>query len=40
MGDELKKQLALAQSRSARYKKARAEAERLLEQKSRELFDR
>ncbi len=39
MGDDLKQKLALSQKRSERLKKARAEAESLLEQKSRELFD-
>jgi len=39
MGDDLKQKLALSQARTERLKMARAEAERLLEQKSRELFD-
>ncbi|MBT8113745.1 MAG: response regulator [Arenicella sp.] len=38
MTDELKQQLALTNARAARLKKARLEAERLLEEKSRELF--
>lgn len=39
MGDDLKQKLALSQARSERLKKARSEAENLLELKSRELFD-
>jgi len=39
MGDDLKQKLALSQARCKRLKKARAEAESVLELKSRELFD-
>jgi len=39
MGDDLKQKLALSQARCERLKKARAEAENLLELKSRELFE-
>lgn len=39
MGDDLEKKLALSQARGKRLKKARAEAENLLELKSRELFE-
>ena len=39
MGGDLEKKLALAQARNKRLKKARAEAENLLELKSRELFE-
>ncbi len=39
MGDSLEKKLSLAQARCKRLKKARAQAENLLEQKSRELFE-
>jgi len=39
MGDDLKQKLALSQARCKRLKKARAEAENLLELKSRELFE-
>lgn len=39
MGDDLKQKLALSQARGKRLKKARAEAENLLELKSRELFE-
>ncbi|NND81864.1 MAG: response regulator [Gammaproteobacteria bacterium] len=38
MSDDLKQQLALANARAERLKKARHEAEKLLEEKSRELF--
>lgn len=39
MGDNLQEKLALANARTERLKKARAEAEFLLEQKSRELYE-
>lgn len=39
MGEDLQQQLQLSKARVERLKKARAEAEKLLEQKSRELFD-
>ncbi len=39
MGENIKEQLALAQARAERLKKARAETELLLEQKSRELYE-
>jgi len=39
LGDTLKEQLALSKTRAERLKKARAEAERLLERKSRELYE-
>jgi len=39
MGDNLEQKLSLSQARCKRLKKARAQAESLLEQKSRELFE-